>query len=161
MSRIETDHCCFCFSVKTGVYILGVMMMLSCVSEIWHPIPNPFRWAVKLFAAGTFVYMHMRDNSLSRKVFFYTYIANIFALSIVNALTDDSDDSQYNQLDHLNFDKIAMQTCQDMKPEEKEEYGYKSDKECMAGMRSRIYKVMLMFMILAFGFVLIIQLHFI
>ena len=49
-----------------------------------------------------------------------------------------------------------MQTCQDMKPEEKEEYGYKSDKECMAGMRAHMYKVMLMVAVLAMGFIIII-----
>ena len=103
----KTDHCCFCFDVKTGVHILGVLLVLGCVAEIWHETINPLRWAVKIGAAGVFIHMYMRDSPFARQLFFYTFIANMFALAFVNALTDDSDSSHGGQMDHLNFDKIA------------------------------------------------------
>ena len=105
---VKTDHCCFCFSVKTGTYILGVILMLSCVGELAHPTINPLRWAVKIGVAGVFVYMHLRDSPFARQLFFYTFIANIFALAFANALTSDSDEVHGDQMSHLSFDKIAQ-----------------------------------------------------
>ena len=88
----KVDHCCCLFSVQTGTYIIGSLMVLSCVAELFHPNINPFRWAVKVGIAGAFVLMYIRDNALTRMLFFYAFIANIFALALVNSITEDSDD---------------------------------------------------------------------
>ena len=157
---VKTEHCCCLFSVKTGTYILGVMLMLSCAAELGHPNINPFRWAVKIAAAGVFVFMYMRDNSFTRMLFFYTFIANGIALALVNSITDDSDNEHGDQLGKLDFDKIANQTCNDMKPEERENMGYATVKECSNGLRAEMYRT-----IIGVGFIFLIaivalQVHF-
>ena len=51
--------------------------------------------------------MHLLDSPFTRRLFFYTFIANIFALAFANALTSDSEEVLGDQMSHLSFDKIA------------------------------------------------------
>ena len=159
MGRV--DNCCCCFSIQTGTHIIGVLTILSAVGEFNHPGFNPFRWAAKLFVAGVYVWMLMRDNGFTRMAFFFSYVAGIFAMVAVNIATSDSDNPEQEKvMDRLSFDSIAKSTCESMKAEDRENLHYSSLKEC-EGNVSKNLKGMVYFTFFVFGVVgIAIAVHF-
>ena len=63
--ELETTHCCFCFSVKTGVHIIGALTVLSVILELYNDF-SPIRFLLRLIVAATYIFMVIRDTVLSR-----------------------------------------------------------------------------------------------
>ena len=68
--------CCCCFSVKTGAFLIGVLMMFDLLNEFEYF--NMLRCLIKLIVVGTFLWMLLHDNKDSRKWFFIAFVANPF-----------------------------------------------------------------------------------
>ena len=112
---VKVDNCCCCLSVGTGTKIIGFLLVLDLIGELNHPTVNHLRWALKLFVAGVFLFMLIRDSKFSRMLFFFTYLANVFLHPVVNGLTDDSDDPESDQAwRSLDLSQIAKETCEKM-----------------------------------------------
>ena len=87
--ELETTHCCFCFSVKTGVHIIGALTVLSVILELYNDF-SPIRFLLRLIVAATYIFMVIRDTVLSRGAFLVGWIIFIVGARLVRNLTSDA-----------------------------------------------------------------------
>ena len=68
--------CCCCFSVKTGAFLIGVLMLLDLGNELANF--NLLRCIIKLLVLGAFGAMVFSDSRTTRMWVFIAFVANPF-----------------------------------------------------------------------------------
>ena len=158
---VQVDNCCCCFNVKTGANIIGALFILDLISEFWHPTINIARWGLKLICAGIYLTMVMRDTRATRMLFFFMYIASLILKPVTNSLTGDSDDPESEKAwQNLSLDKIAKQSCENMSQQDRQNMQYTNMEECQAGMKTIIWRSIVIITIAAAVIALSITIHF-
>ena len=119
------------------------------------------RWALKLVCAGIYLFMVMRDSRISRMAFFFMYVCSLILKPVVNNLTGDSDDPESEKAwESLSLDKIAKQSCENMSQQDRQNMHYNTMDECQAGMKTIIWRSIIVIVIAVAVITLTITIHF-
>ena len=87
----RVDNCCCCFTVQTGVHIIGIMLICRTIAEFRQEDLNIYRWVIMATVSGIYGLTLFNDSKFTRMVFFFAYVIYWWSLTLVDELTNGSD----------------------------------------------------------------------
>ena len=90
---MESKCCCF-IPLKVGVYIIGVLTMLTLLPELY----KFFLWRTLLTAAASLAFLTMvvKDSTFTRGLFFFAWNISMFGFLFINIFVAAAEEGGYD-----------------------------------------------------------------
>ena len=114
--------CCFCVSLQNGVYIIGVLNLLSLVPEYYYF--EMTRTILTLVGVVAFFIMLANDNSFTRGLNFFAWTISMFSYYIISIFIASAENGGFAP------DERAADACAGFEDEWFSNYMFRTVERC-------------------------------